>query len=147
VSSPTRYVYPAELEPEPDGSAVNLRFPDVPGARTWGDDEAEALALAEDCLVTALYGCVRFGESIPRPGPARGRPMISVPPLVAAKLALYGAMREQGVSEAGLARRLGVGEQAVRALLHLKRRTYLGLLERALADLGVRLEVTVRPAA
>jgi antitoxin HicB len=147
VSSPTRYVYPAELEPEPDGSAVNLRFPDVPGARTWGDDEAEALALAEDCLVTALYGCVRFGEPIPRPGPARGRPMISVPPLVAAKLALYGAMREQGVSEAGLARRLGVGEQAVRALLHLKRRTYLGLLERALADLGVRLEVTVRPAA
>jgi antitoxin HicB len=147
VSSPTRYVYPAELEPEPDGSAVTLRFPDVPGARTWGDDEAEALALAEDCLVTALYGCVRFGEPIPRPGPARGRPMISVPPLVAAKLALYGAMREQGVSEAGLARRLGVGEQAVRALLHLKRRTYLGLLERALADLGVRLEVTVRPAA
>jgi antitoxin HicB len=147
VSSPTRYVYPAELEPEPDGSAVNLRFPDVPGARTWGDDEAEALALAEDCLVTALYGCVRFGEPIPRPGPARGRPMILVPPLVAAKLALYGAMREQGVSAAELARRLGVGEQAVRALLHLKRRTYLGLLERALADLGVRLEVTVRPAA
>jgi antitoxin HicB len=73
--------------------------------------------------------------------------MIPVPPLVAAKLALYGAMREQGVSEAELARRLGVGEQAVRALLHLKRRTYLGLLERALAELGVRLEVTVQPAA
>jgi antitoxin HicB len=73
--------------------------------------------------------------------------MILVPPLVAAKLALYGAMREQGVSAAELARRLGVGEQAVRALLHLKRRTYLALLERALADLGVRLEVTVRPAA
>jgi antitoxin HicB len=147
VSSPTRYVYPAELAPESDGSAVNLRFPDVPGARTWGDDEAEALSLAEDCLVTALYGCIRFGEPIPRPGPARGRPMIPVPPLVAAKLALYGAMREQGVSEAELARRLGVGEPAVRALLHLKRRTYLGLLERALAELGVRLEVTVRPAA
>ena len=147
MTAPTRYVYPAELEPEPDGSAVNLRFPDVPGARTWGDDEAEALSLAEDCLVTALYGCVRFCEAIPKPGPARGRPMIAVPPLVAAKLALYSALREQGVSAAELARRLGVKESVVQALLHLKRRTHLGQLERALSSLGVELEVSVRFAA
>lgn len=147
MTAPTRYVYPAELEPEPDGSAVNLSFPDVPGARTWGEDEAEALVLAEDCLVTALYGCVRFHEPIPKPGPARGRPMIPVPPLVAAKLALYSAMRERRVSTAELARRLGIGEHVVHALLHLKRRTHLGQLERALAELGVRLEVTVRSAA
>ena len=73
--------------------------------------------------------------------------MIPVPPLVAAKLALYGAMREQGISAVELAQRLGVAEKVVHALLHLKRRTYLGQLERALAELGVRLEVTVRPAA
>jgi antitoxin HicB len=142
-----RFAYPAVLDPEPDRSAINVSFPDVPEALTWGDDQAEALALAEDCLVTGLNCYVSGGRSLPKPGPARGRPMISVPPLVAAKLALYGAMREQRVSEAELARRLGVGEKAVRALLHLKRRTYLGLLERALAELGVRLEVTVRPAA
>ena len=147
MASPTRYIYPAELEPEPDGTAVNLRFPDVPGARTWGDDEAEVLLLAEDCLVTALYGCIRFVEAIPMPGPARGRPMISVPPLVAMKLALYSAMREQGVSAAALAMRLGVGEKVVAALLHLKRRSYLAQLERALAELGVQLEMRVRSAA
>jgi len=142
-----RYVYPAVLDPEPDGSAINLSFPDVPGALTWGDDEAEAMSLAEDCLITALHGYVRFREPIPKPGPARGRPMIPVPLLVAAKLALYSALREQGVSAAELARRLGVGEHVVAALLHLKRRTHLGQLERALAELGVQLEVTVRPAA
>ena len=147
MTAPTRYVYPAELKPEPDGSAVNLRFPDVPGARTWGDDEAEALSLAEDCLVTALHACVRFHEPIPNPGPAEGRPTIPVPPLVAAKLALYSAMREQKVSAAELARRLAVGENVVSGLLHLKRRTHLRQLERALTELGVRLEVTVRPAA
>jgi antitoxin HicB len=96
VTTATRYVYPAELEPEPAGSAVNLHFPDVQGARTWGDDEAEALSLAEDCLVTALCGYVRFHEPIPKPGPARGRLMIPVPPLVAAKLALYSAMQDRG---------------------------------------------------
>ena len=142
-----RYVYPADLHPEPDGSAVNLRFPDVPGALTWGDDEAEALALAEDCLVTALYGCVRYGEAIPRPGPARGRPMIAVPPLVAAKLALYSAMRDQGIGQAELARRLGVSDKVVSSILHLKRRTHIAQLERALAQLGVQLEVSVREAA
>jgi antitoxin HicB len=142
-----RYVYPAELAPEPDGSAVDLWFPDVPGARTWGDDEAEALALAEDCLMTALYGCIRYGEPIPRPGPARGRPMIAVPPLVAAKLALYTAMREQGIDAAGLAGRLGVTEKVVQSMLHLKRRAHIAHLERALAQLGVQLEVSVREAA
>ena len=142
-----RYVYPAELEPEPDGSAVNLWFPDVPGARTWGDDQAEALALAEDCLVTALYGCVRYGEPIPRPDPARGRPLIAVPPLVAAKLALYTAMREQGIDEADLAERLGVSEKVVQSMLHPKRRTHIAHLERALTQLGVQLEVSVREAA
>jgi antitoxin HicB len=142
-----RYVYPAELDPEPDGSAVNLCFPDVPGARTWGDDQAEALALAEDCLVTALYGCIRYGEPIPRPGPARRRPMISVPPLIAAKLALYSAMRDQGIGQAELARRLGVSDKVVSSILHLKRRTHIAQLERALAQLGVQLEVSVREAA
>jgi antitoxin HicB len=142
-----RYAYPAELKLEPDRSAVNLWFPDVPGARTWGDDEAEALALAEDCLVTALYGCVRYGEPIPRPGPAKGRPMIAVPPLVAPKLALYTAMREQGIDAAELARRLGVSEKLVHSMLHLKRRAHIAHLERALAQLGVQLEVSVREAA
>jgi antitoxin HicB len=140
-----RYVYPVALDPEPDGTAVNVWFPDVPGARTWGDDEAEALHQAEDCLVTALYACVRCSEPIPRPGPAKGRPMIAVPPLVAAKLALYTAMREQGVDAPELARRLGVSEKVVHA--HLKRRTHIALLERALAQLGVQLEVSVREAA
>ena len=147
MTAPNRYTYSAELKAEPDGSAINLWFPDVPGARTWGDNDAEALALAEDCLVTALNGCVRFDEAIPKPGPAGGRPMIPLPPLVAAKLALYSAMRQQGVSAAELARRLGVKDNVVAALLQLKRRTHLGQLERALKELGVQLEVRVRSAA
>jgi antitoxin HicB len=142
-----RYAYPVVLDPEPDGAAINVSFPDVAGALTWGDDEAEALELAQDCLVTALYGYLRAGEAIPKPGPAKGRPMILVPPLVAAKLALYTVMRERGVSETELARRLGVTQKVVQSILHLKRRTHVAHLERALAQLGVRLEVSVKDAA
>jgi hypothetical protein len=31
-----QYAYPVLLDPEPDGSAVNVSFPDVPEALTWG---------------------------------------------------------------------------------------------------------------
>jgi antitoxin HicB len=142
-----RYVYPVELDPEPDGSAVDLSFPDVRGARTWGDDEAEALELAEDCLIAALGAYVELNETVPRPSPARGRPTVTLPPLAAAKLALYEAMRAQGIGAADLAGRLGIAETAVRRLLDLDQRSHIDEVEAALRCLGKRLEVTVRDAA
>lgn len=68
-------------------------------------------------------------------------------PLVAAKLGLYRAMRDQGVTPGILAERLGLGEAAVRRLLDLGRPTPLGKVEAALAALGKRLTVSVDDAA
>ena len=41
-----------------------------------------------------------------------------IPPVVAAKLALYSVMRSQGVTRVALAARLGLSEGAVRKLLN-----------------------------
>jgi antitoxin HicB len=142
-----QYAYPVRLDPEPHGSAVNVSFPDVPEALTWGDDGAEALILALDCVTGALRGYISRGWPIPRPSPARGRPTVTLPPLVAAKLALYEAMRAQDVSAADLAARLGLAETAVRRLLDLDHRSHIDQVEAALRCLGKRLEVTVRDAA
>jgi antitoxin HicB len=142
-----RYIYPIELDPEPDGSAVNLSFPDVPGALTFGGDEAEALALAEDCLIAALRGYMKLGKPIPAPSAPRGRSVVALPSLAAAKLALYGAMREARITNVELARRLGIAESVVRKMLDLDHRTHIGQVEAALAELGVRLEVVARRAA
>jgi antitoxin HicB len=142
-----RYIYPIELDPESDGSAVNLSFPDVPGALTFGDDEAEALALAEDCLIAALRGYMKLGKPIPTPSAPCDRPAVALPSLAAAKLALYGAMRDARISNVELARRLGVTENVVRKLLDLDHRSHIGQVEAALAKLGVRLEVVARKAA
>jgi antitoxin HicB len=139
--------FPVVLDPEPDGSAINVSFPDVRGALTWGDDGAEALSLAEDCLIAALGGYMKLNKSIPRPSPSRGRPTVTLPPLVAAKLALYEAMRTRGVSGEDLAARLGIAEPAVRRLLDLDHRSHIDQVEAALRCLGKRLEVTVRDAA
>ena len=63
--------------------------------------------------------------------------------LVAVKLALYEAMRAQGITKTELARRLGLQENAVRRLLDLDHRSHLDQLDRALAALGRRLELRV----
>jgi antitoxin HicB len=72
---------------------------------------------------------------------------VTLPPLVAAKLALYEAMREQGVDADDLAARLRMAEPAVRRLLDLDHRSHIDQVEAALRCLGKRLEVTVRDAA
>jgi len=117
----------------------------VPGALTFGDDEAEALA--EDCLIAALRGYIKLGKAIPAPSPSRGRPVVALPSLAAAKLALYAAMREAWISNVELARRLGITENVVRKLLDLDHRSHIGQVEAALGKLGVRLEVVARKAA
>jgi antitoxin HicB len=141
-----RYAYPFTLIADEDGRLV-VAFPDVKGASTDGADEAEAIANASDCLIAALIGHITSRAPIPRPSPARGRSIVALPPLVAAKLALYSAMLEQHVTTADLARRMGGSETDVRRLLDLDQRSELGQIEAALAALGKRLEITVRDAA
>jgi antitoxin HicB len=130
------------FEPEECG-AVLVQFVDVPEAHTFGADEAAAAGQALDCLIAALGGYIKLGRKIPRPSPTRGRPVATLTPLVAAKLALYEAMRTQAITRTELARRLGLQENAVRRLLDLDHRSHIDQIDRALAALGRRLEVRV----
>lgn len=124
-----------------------VAFPDVKGASTDGADEAEAIANASDCLTAALIGYIASREPIPRPSPSRGRSTVTLPPLVAAKLALHSAMLKQHVANVDLAERMGKSEASVRRLLDLDHRSEIGQIEAALAELGKRLEIRVRDAA
>ena len=92
-----QYVYPCVLTPEDDGGFF-VSFPDVPEALTCADNRAEALAMAEDALAAALGMYVKEREDIPVPRIAvAGQVLVAVPTIVAAKLALYTAMRRQGI--------------------------------------------------
>src|SRR5579883_1983362 len=88
-----------------DGTFV-VSFPDVPIAHSVGKTKAEAISRAVDALETAFIAMMADREEIPRPSPARGRATLSLPPLDAAKVGLYRAMRAQKISKAELARRL-----------------------------------------
>jgi antitoxin HicB len=135
--------FPYRFEPQEQGGVV-VQFVDVPEAHTVGATEADAGGdHALDCLIAALGGYIKLGREIPKPSPARGHPVAILPPLVAAKLALYEAMRAERITRTALARRLGLQENAVRRLLDLDHRSHIDQLDRALAALGKRLEVRV----
>ena len=131
-----RYAYPCVLNPE-EGGGFYVVFPDVRGALTCGDDTAEALEMAEDALVAILAVHVHKHMPLPIPSPvANGQYLVAVPPVPAAKLALYTAMREQGISEAALGARLGIDVDAVRKLINPDRYTHITRIMEALRAVG-----------
>jgi antitoxin HicB len=134
--------YPYRFEPEESGGVL-VQLVDVPEAHTFGATEADAGDHALDCLIAALGGYIKLGRAIPRPSPSRGRPTVTLPPLIAAKLALHEAMRAQGITRTELARRLDTQENAIRRLLDLDHRSHIDQVDRALAALGKRLGVQV----
>jgi antitoxin HicB len=137
------HAFPYRVEPQESGGVL-VQFIDVPEAHTFGATEADAGGNdALDCLIAALGGYIKLGREIPGPSAAHGRPVAALPPLVAAKLALYEAMRAQRITRTELARRLGLQENGVRRLLDLDHRSHIDQVDRALAALGKRLEVQV----
>ena len=116
-----KYAYPCDMSLDvEDGYGFLVTFPDVPEAITGGDTWDESLFLAEDALIAALTCYVNGGEDLPIPSaPSDGQVLITVPPLQSAKLDLYSAMRERGVSKSELADTLGVSESEIADLLHL----------------------------
>ena len=141
-----RYAYPCVLTSEEE-RGFSVSFPDIPEAITCGTDRAESLAMAEDALVAALGAYVQCREDIPVPSAAaEGQPLVAVRPIVAAKLALYSAMRRQGVTKVALAARLGVSEGSVRKLLNPDHRSHISQVEKALQALGRGLVVEDRAA-
>ena len=133
-----RYVYPCDITGnETDGDGFVAIFPDVNGAITGGFTFREALINAEDCLVVSLAACVDCQEELPTPSPYQdGQELLTVQPVIAAQLDLYTAMREQGVSRAELAERLGIGSAEADRLLSMDYRTPIGQVLNALRAIG-----------
>lgn len=131
-----RYVYPVTVERDEDGRYV-ARAADVPEALTDGATRDDALRDMTEALGAALAGYANEGRALPEPSEtAGGEYLVPVAPLVAAKLALRAAMREEGVSNVELAQRLGLSEGAVRRLVDADHASRLDGVVAGLAALG-----------
>ena len=116
-----KHAYPCDMTPDvEEGSGFVVTFPDIRGAVTGAETWDESLFLADDALVCALGAYIHLGEDIPAPSRLQdGQVLITVSPLQSAKLDLYSAMRERGVSKSDLAATLGLGESDIVDLIDL----------------------------
>lgn len=141
------FAYPAKFSAGSDGRVL-VEFIDLPRVATDGKDGREAMEEAIDALGSDLSIRLSRHEDIPPPSaPKRGQRLVPVPLWLAPKLALYLAMREQGVSNSELARRLGVHERVVRRMLDPEHATKAEKIQAAVAVLGKQMTVEVRDAA
>lgn len=61
-----KYAYPAVFTPENNGG-FSIKFPDLEGCYTCGDDMVDGLLMAKDVLALVLYGYEKDGKEIPVP--------------------------------------------------------------------------------
>ena len=141
------FIYPASLRTDHDGS-YTVRFRDLPEAITGNRNRAQALAQAPDCLEEAVASRIADSEEIPEPSAARARDvLIPLPAPMAAKAALYLAIRQAGMSNVELARRLKIQEGEIRRMLNPRHPTKIVRIHTILQALGKRLLVSMDTAA
>lgn len=126
-----------------------VRFPDIPEAITGGQTKDECRDLARDCLIGALAGYIECDTAIPLPtDDAQGDHEIYLRPLEAAKVALWNAMREKGMTRVKLAETMGVDHKCVRRWLDLDHASRIQDINNALRLVfGKRLITGVMEAA
>ncbi|MBI3693989.1 MAG: type II toxin-antitoxin system HicB family antitoxin [Acidobacteria bacterium] len=142
------FCYPATLKRGDRAGRFTVTFRDLPEAITWGDGLDDTLWQAADCLEEAIAGRIRRGDKIPVASrPKRREHIVPIPAPMAAKAALYLAMREARLTTMELARRLRCNEREVRRMLDPRHPTKLLRIETALSALGRRLVLALQEAA
>lgn len=133
--------YPARFEPAEEGGYV-VTFRDIPEAITQGEDDKDAMVMAEDVLVSAMDFYFEDQRPVPMPSKLKpGEAYVELPASVSAKVLLLNEMLSQKVSNADLARRLDTRPQEVQRIVSLKHSTKIDTLAKALHALGKRLEL------
>lgn len=134
--------YPASFTP--DGEKILVAFRDIPEALTQGDDEADALTMAMDGLITAMDFYFEDRRRVPPPSkPQRGERLIALPVIVSAKVHLLNELLAQNVRPADLARRMSTTPQEVNRILDLGHATKIDTVAFALSALGRDLDLVV----
>jgi antitoxin HicB len=119
-----------------------VTVPDLPDAITFGETMDEAKLHAVDAIETAMMARMADREAIPEPK-ASGRYYVELRPAVAAKVALWNAMLQQGLGKAALARKLKWHMPQVDRALDVRHESTLSSLVEALAVTGNALSISV----
>jgi antitoxin HicB len=138
------------LEPD-DNNTLLVTSPDLPGMVTFGNSRADALHRAVGAIEEWLAATIHDKEKIPLPRiPARlkaNEGIVRLPTMTALKVQLYTTMRQEGVTVAELARRLGWHRNSADRLFDLNHASKLSQIEAAAEALGKTVDVAIEAAA
>ncbi|MCG2586483.1 type II toxin-antitoxin system HicB family antitoxin [Massilia sp. TS11] len=136
--------YPVTLTEDP-GHGLIVTFRDIPEAISQGDDVEEALAMAEDALLTALEFYFEDMRKVPAPSEQlEGEHLVRIPASVAVKVLLLNEMVEQNFSVGSMVHLLGLTRLEANRLLDPDGSTDIDTIERALKLLGRSLEFSLK---
>ena len=139
----SRFAFPATLEKIEDDTFL-VRFIDMDWVITFGKTDEEIRAQGTDALEVGVASYMGDGKDSPLPSrPERGQLVFSMGPIMTAKAALYEAMREAGMNNVALARKLGIAETEVRRLLSPRHNSKIERLDKALAVFGKHIVVQI----
>lgn len=142
------YHYPAQFPLNRPSGTYTVTFPDFDWGVTQGDDLDDAMFMARDLMKIFLEDLIQHRQPLPKPSKrGRGYRTVSLPALEEAKVVLYAALREAGLRNSDLARRLRQPVAHVDRLLDLRRRSKMDEIETALRALGKSISIEVRDAA
>jgi antitoxin HicB len=128
-----------------EDGAYHVRCRDLPEVLTAGRTKADAFEMATDALEVAVAGRIEDEADLPIPSKPRKREhLVPLAAQLAAKVAVYRAWREAGISKVALAKKLGIAEGEARRILDPRYGTKLDRIEAALAVLGHRLIIDAK---
>ncbi len=141
-----RFEYPVLLKAAKEGGFI-VTCRDLPPLITQGENKADALAQAADAMDEVFATYMLEGLTFPvQSKTRRGEYSIAPPAGTMAKVALYMAMSEAGITKVQLARQLGIDEKEVRRLLDPHYASKLPRIAQAIRLLGKRLVIGLEAA-
>lgn len=133
--------YPANITKGEQAFVVTFR--DIPEAITQGYTYDEAIEMAEDALLTAMDFYFEDNRPVPSPSqPQKDEVLITLPVSASTKVMLLNLLLEEHVSQAELAKRMGIRPQQVTRIVNLEHTTKIDTVEQAFKALGKKLSIT-----
>ncbi|MBQ9601527.1 MAG: type II toxin-antitoxin system HicB family antitoxin [Neisseriaceae bacterium] len=134
--------YYANFDYADDG--ITVTFPNIPEAITCGDNEEDALSMAEDCLLTAVE--IYFEQDLKFPLPTKqktGEKAVYLSDSVFSKILLHNAMVEKKITNAALARAMNATPTEVQRIVNVRHKTKIDTVGKALNAIGYQLQMSI----
>ena len=136
--------YEVKLDLDSNGTFF-VAVPAFPEVTTYGENDETACRNALNAIEEAIAARISDGDDIPPPlDETTGKGwFVELPLLIFFKVALYIITRDQGISRAEIARRMGVHREQVDRIFRLDHNSRMDQIEAAFKAIGVPVSVNL----